>query len=272
MSQRFFDCIDWKRPWLAPLIPAAKPVIGAPDWREALNAAACGSGLRNHLGLPIRFVAQSDLPNGLAYEAHIGATGRVPTRDNLHDFFNALTWLTFPSIKSRLNALQAREIERAASSAASSADTGSEGRGKLRDAATIFDENSALLITANSALVDDLRNRRWQSAFLDRRQSFGLDCSVWLFGHAIQEKLTAPYKAITAHSWVVPASADFFSMSVSKQRAWIDSSVGAQLSGGLVTADFTPLPVLGIPGWFEVQDADFYNDAKVFRPLRRFHL
>ena len=35
------------------------------------------------------------------------------------------------------------------------------------------------------------------------------------------------------------------------------------------TADFTPLPVLGLPGWCEDQDDDFYNDAAVFRPKRK---
>jgi hypothetical protein len=49
---------------------------------------------------------------GQAYEAHIFQTRSVPTRDNLHDFFNGLVWLAFPQAKRRLNALQAAEIER----------------------------------------------------------------------------------------------------------------------------------------------------------------
>jgi hypothetical protein len=266
MNQRFFDCIDWTRPWLEPLLPASLPVIGNADWREALNAEACGIDLRNHRELPVRFVEQSDLPSGIGYEAHISATGEVPTRDNLHDFFNALTWLTFPAIKSRLNALQSVEIEKAAKLPMP---TSAAGRGKVRDAATIFDENSALLITTNSELLNDLRNHRWHNAFIGQRQSFGIDCFVWLFGHALQEKLTVPYKAITAHAWVVPAAADFFSMRVAERRAWVDDKVATQLSSGLVTADFTPLPVLGIPGWSGAQDADYYNDTSVFRPLRK---
>jgi hypothetical protein len=34
----------------------------------------------------------------------------VPTRENLHDFFNGLVWQTFPLIKRELNALQAAQI------------------------------------------------------------------------------------------------------------------------------------------------------------------
>ena len=56
--------------------------------------------------------------------------------DNLHDFFNGLCWLRFPQAKSRLNAIQAGEIAR---------DGVGKQRGAVRDAATLFDENGALL-------------------------------------------------------------------------------------------------------------------------------
>ena len=36
-------------------------------------------------------------------------------------------------------------------------------------------------------------------------QTFGSDAQVWLFGHALMEKLVAPRKAITAHVLVVQA-------------------------------------------------------------------
>jgi hypothetical protein len=92
--------------------------------------------------LPISFVPQEDLPEGTAYEQHIGATGGVPTRDNLHDFFNGLVWLTFPRIKVQLNALQAAQI---------ALDGVGKSRGPARDGATIFDENAALLVVRDNA-------------------------------------------------------------------------------------------------------------------------
>jgi capsid protein len=71
------------------------------DWAE-LNRLARA---------PVHFVAQSDLPNsGTAYEQFIFEAGQVPTRENLHDFFNALCWMRFPRTKKRLNQLQAAEI------------------------------------------------------------------------------------------------------------------------------------------------------------------
>jgi hypothetical protein len=260
MSARFFDTIDWTRPWLAPLLPAAQRVIHDGEWFEQLNRAAAQAGVRNHRGLPIRFVPQSELPDGMAYEAHISATGGIPTRANLHDFFNALVWLTFPAIKARLNALQAAEISRTPERR--------ERRGRLRDAATIFDENAALLVTRNPDLVESLRAHRWREVFITRRDEFASGCEVWLFGHALMEKLAAPYKAITAHALPVAAEPGYFSLPDRGKAAWLDETVARQLSNGLATADFTPLPVLGVPGWWSDQTSEFYEDAAVFRAKR----
>jgi hypothetical protein len=264
MSADFLGKIEWHRPWLAPLLPAAEPILRAADWRLALNKAAATAGLCNHRGLPIRFVEQSDLPEGVAYEAFISATGNVPTRNNLHDFFNALVWLSLPQTKVQLNALQSAEIALALT-------RGPEGlrlRGKTRDAATIFDENAALLITRDPGMAEALRAHCWQDVFLARRTSFWRDNDIFLFGHALMEKLVAPYKAITAHARVLLAPDEYFSLSEAEKRVWSDASMAAQLAHGLDTAGFTHLPIAGVPGWWEGQDANFYADASVFRPLR----
>jgi len=259
--------IDWSRPWYATVLPARRRLDLARDSViVALNTEARALDLRNPSGLPLGFVPQADLPEGVAYEEFIGATGGVPTRDNLHDFFNALVWLTFPLIKRQLNALQAAQI--ALSGVGKS-------RGPARDGATIFDENSALLVLRDSdsgrALETALRGHDWHSVFVDQRAKFddGGDAEVWLFGHALMEKLVAPYKAITAHTRVVFAGDDYFALAATERRAWLDWRVAHDLAQqGLTTADFTPLPVLGLPGWCDGQDDDFYNDAMVFRPKR----
>ncbi len=98
---------------------------------------------------------------------------------------------------------------------------------------------------------------------------FGTDAQVWLFGHALMEKLVAPRKAITAHTRIVFAPDAYFELDTAAQRAWIDSTVAQVLRDeGLSTASFTPLPVLGVPGWWPEQDLDFYLDTTVFRPKR----
>lgn len=256
--------IDWSRPWYESVREAAGLLALDGSFVDSFNAQAAERALRNHRGLPLSFVPQSALPDGTAYEAHIGATGCVPTRDNLHDFFNGLVWLSFPRIKQQLNALQAAQIALAGVG---------KSRGPARDGATIFDENAALLVVrdnaAGHALADALRGHQWRAAFVEQRASFGADAQVWLFGHALMEKLVAPYKAITAHTRVVVAGDDFFALDHAARRDWLDQRVAQDLGAhGLSTADFTPLPVLGVPGWWQPQDDEFYDDAAVFRLKR----
>jgi hypothetical protein len=265
MSPSFYSSIDWSRPWYGSVHAAAQDIIAAPDWRAALNAQAVAQALRNQRGLPLSFVPQENLPAGMAYEAFISAAGGVPTRENLHDFFNALVWLSFPRIKCQLNALQATQIALAGIG---------KSRGPARDAATIFDENAALIVVREApqgrALLDALRSHQWQNAFIGQRAAFGPHAEVWLFGHALMEKLVMPYKAITAHTRAVLVDAAYFALDHAARRDWIDRQVAQELAAqGLSASCFTPLPMLGIPHWWHGQDQTFYRDASVFRPQRR---
>ena len=262
MADAFLKQIDWLQPWLAPVRPVAERVLQASSWRDGLNAAARSQDLKNHQGCPLKFVPQSDLPAGMAYETFIGNTGNVPTRDNLHDFFNALVWLTYPQIKVQLNALQATEIARRTTSLQPS-------RGKLRDAATIFDENAALLLTSDPTLPDKLRRHQWRTLFIEQRDTFKSCCRVHLFGHALMEKLVAPYKGITGHTWVVQADEQVLSLPQAEMQNWLDAMVAQEIKDGLSTSDFTHLPMLGVPGWWPIQDENFYADTAVFRPMKR---
>lgn len=264
MPTRFFDGLDWPQAWFVTVRPVADIVITAVDWRAQINAMAAQSRICNHRGLALKFVPQENLPDGVAYESHISTAAEVPTRENLHDFFNAMVWLTFPKIKRQLNALQSAQI----------ATLGvGKSRGPARDAATIFDENAAILVIENSAegktLLALLRDHQWHGAFLEQRAMFDKKAQVWSFGHALMEKLAKPYKAITAHTWVVWADAAFFSLNWDERRSWLDEHVAMQLSThNLSTSDYTPLPVLGIPGWWLEQDEEFYADTNVFRAKR----
>ncbi|CAN7614469.1 DUF3025 domain-containing protein [Pseudoduganella sp. LjRoot289] len=263
------EAIDWSRPWYQSVQAAAAAAGVDADPVAAgviplFNAQASARELCNHQGLPLAFVPQSALPEGVAYEEFIGATGGVPTRDNLHDFFNGLVWLSFPLIKRQLNALQAAQIAQ---------DGVGKSRGPARDAATLFDENAALLVVRESergrALAQALRGHEWRAAFVELRALFGVDAQVWLFGHALMEKLVAPYKAITAHTRIVMAGDGFFALGHAARQAWLDAQVARELADeGLGKSSFTPLPVLGVPGWWPQQDEDFYSDVAVFRPKR----
>jgi len=206
---------------------------------QALNAA-----LGNVAGT-VCFVDQSTMPAGEPYESFIARTACVPTRDNLHDLFNGLMWLSYPHTKRRLNALHAEQIAVLGASGA---------RGSLRDAMTVFDENAAVL-QAPAELVDALRRRDWTSLFVEHRTQWQ-SARVVVFGHALLEKLMQPRKAITAHVWLVDELSD--------------EALAASLDPKRLAAkDFLPLPVLGVPGWWAAnEDPGFYDDVDVFRPPR----
>lgn len=237
--------IDWDAAWLADWRgvgePIARQVAAGVAQPEALNAAG---------RVPVRFVQQSNLPEGQAYEDFIFATGQVPTREGLHDFFNALCWMHYPLAKKRLNELQAHEIARAGVG---------QVRGPLRDAATVFDEN-ALLIQTSDAVWSALTEHRWIDAFVTLRSEWAHTC-LWAFGHAALEKAVQPYKSITVHLWRVPqgvAQADL--------DAWLAQDLTPEK---LARKPFSPLPLLGVPGWWRAnEDPAFYADDSVFRPRR----
>ena len=231
--------IDWHVPWLAPYKTTAIEFPGS-GVAEALNAV---------IGPPVRFVAQSRLSDGQAYEQFIFDTQTVPTRDNLHDFFNGLCWLTFPQIKKKLNQLQAAQL---------AVEGVQRVRGPVRDALTLFDENAAFLL-APQPLWDALIARDWQRLFIDLRPLW-MDAQLVLFGHALLEKLVHPRKPITAHIYrAQPATG-----SIAEIDAWIAADITAVK---LASKPFLPLPVLGVPGWWaENEKLSFYEDILVFRP------
>lgn len=246
-----FGAIDWSQPWLAPWRGRGEPLaahalrVGLVD---ALNSAVADS-IALRAGR-LCFVEHAALPAGESYESFIARTACVPTRPNLHDFFNGLAWLAHPALKRRLNELQADQLALATAAGAS--------RGPVRDALTLFDENGALL-QAPPMLIDALQRRDWQALFVTQRAAWA-DAGILLFGHALVEKLVRPRKAITAHAWVVPRGCG-------SMTQWLADSL---TSRQLAAKPFLPLPVLGVPGWWPLNDAaDFYRDAAVFRRAQK---
>ena len=235
--------MDLAGPWLAPLQPVPGRAWAA--WQAGATVAAALNGQRpvgsEAIGLqagPLCFVPQQALHAGEAYEAFIHRTACVPTRENAHDFFNGLVWLAQPALKRRLNALQAGEIARAG--------VGRQ-RGPLRDALTLFDENGALL-RAPPPLWRALRQRDWVALFITHR-AWWAEARLEIVGHALLEKLaTAPRKALTAHVLPADAALDM------EPADW-------------AAKPFSPLPVLGVPGWWAANaEGAFYDDPAVFRP------
>ena len=240
------DGIDWHAPWLVPL-----RAVGQAVQQRVLVGCLVADALNSVGACPVGFVRQAELPPGQAYEQYIFDTGQVPTRENLHDFFNGLVWLQFPHTKRRLNQLQAQAI---------AADGVQAVRGPLRDALTVFDENGAVL-SAPPALWAALRARDWQALFVDLRPLWR-EARLVLFGHALLEKLVSPRKPTVAHVYQAPVAIN----SIASLDAWLAQAVQP---GPWAAKPFTPLPVLGVPGWWPANEVlGFYGDAQVFRPPR----
>ena len=218
--------------------------------RFAHQIARASATLTLGSGRAVEFVSQSELPTDIAYEAFIFSHKRIPTRDNLHDFLNGLCWLRFPQTKLRLNFLQAQEIASQGVNAT---------RGSLRDALTLFDEN-VLLLQASDELWQALQDRDWTKLFGEFRDEWQ-GAHIVIFGHALLEKLVAPYKSITAHVFRIASDVD------AKDDQALDDWLATKLQPDyLATKPYLPLPVLGIPGWWpENEDLSFYSDTQVFR-------
>ena len=276
--------VDWAQPWLAPVrgaglalmaglaqaadasSSASAEVSAGPSIAHALNASQLASRVPSSAPCPVQFVPQHSLPPGEAYEAFIRRTGQVPTRNNLHDLFNGLVWQRFPRAKARLNVLQAAEIARQGVGAV---------RGPVRDAITVFDENGALLL-APPALWQALLARDWHALLVTHRAMW-TNATLVLFGHALMEQLVVPRKNITAHVLVEQFSSDFedfaavgSNLGAPDGLAALDAALTARLTPErLAGKPFTPLPVLGVPGWWPANaDPGFYADTSVFRPKR----
>lgn len=257
------------RPWLDGFDPDVVQAIEGfayPDLLEFLNQRARSLRLRTGAGQALAFVDPAKAHPQTAYETFIAQTGHVPTRDNFHDRYNALLWMHAPRTKAMLNALQANAILGQGTTAV---------RGPLRDAATLWDENLAVVMTDTDTetVMQLLSQKCWHELFVDRRDQWATQWHVRCFGHALIEKLRLPYKGITAHCLVFSSPDD--------QTSWtsLDGALARWLSGrtqeaadstvcqeGLSTRSFLALPVMGIPGWCsENADPAFYEDRSVFR-------
>lgn len=257
-SQTLFEPL---RPWLMHFDGNVLPAVAA------LNACvdAQDARLRSGDGVPLRFVPPGS--GVLPYEERAFLSGEVETRPhNWHDFFNALVWLVFPRAKAALNArhYHALQVQRQA---------GCSERSALRDAATQFDESGVVVVSVDAVLLGLLRQHRWKELFFLQRAAVSEAVRIFVFGHALYDKLRAPYVGLCGKALLLDVSRDWPTMPL----AWQIQDVDRMLAGLFTdpTAyvrprDFQPLPLLGIPG--VVRDSEkpsYYDDTRQFRPPRR---
>ena len=255
-----------RSPMLATLRTAAAGLCGA-DWPSvaALQGAVDRATVRTGSGLALRLAppARSG-PDAGTYERRVFERGELEVRErNWHDLFNVLAWLTFPRAKAALNARHC----------AVAGNDRHGRRGPVRDALTLFDESGVIVVSADAALLQMIRDFQWRQLFWTHRAAVVRDLRCLLFGHALCEKALAPYRGITGRGLLFAIDRDFLELSLPEQLTQIDSRLAAQITDPqalLRTEQLAPLPVLGVPGWCaDNEDAAYYDDRTYFRPGRR---
>lgn len=215
----------------------------------------------NAQGMPIRFVA-SQFISEPRYEEHIYQTGEVSTRQNSwHDLFNALVWTRFPLLKAAMNALHHSKTDKSTAT----------GRGKQRDALTLFDECGVIVISDSRRDLEAMANREWSTVFPAGARIQGTRYQVFIGGHAMLQKFLKPYKAMTANSLLLQVPVHIYSQPREQLCTYLDAELAKRMHCGdsfKSSADLSPLPLMGIPGWWREggQDEVFYADEQVFRP------
>jgi hypothetical protein len=240
-------------PWLLPYLELIAE-LGCDPWttpfaqfRDRCNALA------KERQSPVSFVKPKGArTSAFDYENRIVLAREVETRDTLHDAVNALAWLRFPIAKGSISALHAADF------AGSSATT----RTRRRDALTLFDEHGLALFASDPAWMAGIRSHRWQDLWLGERAAFVATTKTVVFGHGLLARLPMPHPSLTAHT---------LSLVVEDAQAVgqdeLDAKLGAAICALREPRDLAPLPVMGLPAYSARQDATFYGDASVFRPL-----
>ena len=245
------------RPYLALL--DCLPAGGFPDAAE-LNELL-PTGAQSGGGKPLSFVPASEIP-GVEYERHIYETGQVSTRENnWHDLFNALVWCRLPRLKAALNAMHYSHLHEAHAGR----------RGPLRDALTLLDESGAILLARGHEVALALAERDWAGAFERCANAWSDDIVTVVCGHGLLEKFLQPYKSMTAHALLCRYGSSGTDGHAGDPLGAVDAALARVLSVDVLLTGpdaLSPLPLMGIPGWWPLgaQDRAFYADENVFRP------
>jgi hypothetical protein len=250
-------------PLLTVLRTAARQVTGD-DWPalSQLQEIIARAGTCTASGLPLQLVSPVAAASA-SYEQRLYARGELEFRErNWHDLFNVLVWLTFPQAKAALNARHHAALP-----------AGKAGRrGSVRDALTLFDESGVIVLSADTELLQMIREFRWKPLFWECRAAVIAGMDFLPFGHALCEKALAPYKGITGRGWLLEVDRDFFGLPAAERLQKIDQRLALQIADPQAlrhTHELAPLPVLGVPGWcIDNEQSAYYDDRDHFRPGR----
>ncbi len=198
--------------------------------------------------------------SAIDFERRVVEQNELIVRPNsLHDLMNALVWLIFPKTK------------RAISEAHVALGVNPDGktRPRRRDVLTLFDESGLIVLSQNDALRTMNQQHQWRDLFVTHRNDFIQQTRPILFGHGAMEQLgnqlPQVHRGLTAKALWLP-------LPISTPLEAVDDYLVTRIVNGERLNEHervTPMPVLGLPGWFaENESPDCYDDETVFRPRR----
>jgi len=235
------------------------------EWPDIARLNTLAAGINNFRGRQIRFVANEDASNTTHYETRIAEAGEIATRDNWHDFFNAMSWLAFPKAKSAISEMHSRFINARGVHEA-------RERSAPRDVLTLFDEGGIIVASRDQSLLDLVRRFEWKTLFVERRAEVITSMRFHLFGHSMLEKALDPYVGVTAKAILLLVDDAFLTSSQTMQIRHVDQRAAEWLmdQNNLSSSkNFSPLPWLGVPGWWQQNELPtFYDNAHYFRSGR----
>ena len=255
-----------RSPMFGPLAGWAARLRG-PHWPTLDKLQSLASEepvLRVHNGAPLAVVRQEKTWS-LGYEARAYLHGEVQVRAaDWHDLMNVLVWRTFPKTKAALNRAHYAALPEAAAGR----------RGARRDVLTLFDESGVIVLASDDALLDALRGFRWHELFWLQRERVRRAMRFIVFGHALYEKALAPYIGLTGHALLFRVGGDVLQQQLMEQAVAADDLAAAHIAADTAALTpataLSPLPVLGVPGWWPDNEQElFYSNARYFRPGRR---
>ena len=256
-----FHVDDLQTPIFEPLWPILSRFSRRTAWPNTgdFNALASEWNLPSDFGLSFSDVMDDEL----GYERRIAERGEIQCRPNSwHDFFNAMTAITFPRTKRAVNRRQmtSRDKER---------ETSQSGRSPELNMLAHFEECGVIVLSASEELTDHLRSFRWQQLFWERRQQVENHMRFIIYGHGLYAKARTPYIGLTGHAVILQCHP----RDIDAPLDWIDECTESLIDcreAYRCPRDLAPIPLLGIPGWDEANsNAAFYSNTTYFRPGRR---
>lgn len=194
------------------------------------------------------------------YDALVFREKKIPIRKNVvHDYFNALTWLAFPSSKKKLNKKNYSLLEH-------NYLNGNKNRPRNIDLTTLIDESGIIILTKDSYLASLIEEKKWKTVFWDNRNIVKKSFRFFLFGHSLFEKIMNEYIGTAARALII------FNESFQLEKITI-SNVDQILSDYIDQDSFfknlektVTVPLFAIPGWGSFNDKEkFYQGNEYLR-------